>query len=115
VRPEATSFVPGHKDFSMRITVILVAAAAALTLSACSKAEEPAPEATTEAAEASGVAADTGVVTADQSAALAAAAANAPAANPPAEAAPAPAAPATPDDTASHAPGELHPQAAPAH
>ena len=63
----------------MRLTALIAASAAALALVACGdKAEEKAPEATTEAAEAAGIADQAAVtVTEDQAAADAKAAADA--------------------------------------
>lgn len=60
----------------MRTAALLIAAAAAFTLSACNKPAEDTTDASTEAAEASGAAADT-AMTAEGSAAEAASAANA--------------------------------------
>ena len=60
----------------MRTAALIVAAAAAFTLSACNKPAEDTTEASTEAAEASGAAADT-AMTAEGAAAEAASAANA--------------------------------------
>lgn len=48
-----------HEDFTMRTAVLIAAAAAAFTLSACNRAEQPATDASTDAMEASGAAADT--------------------------------------------------------
>lgn len=80
----------------MRITALIVAASAALALTACQKGEEQAPAASSEAVEASGVADPAAVnVSVDQAAADAQAAAEAAAAAtmaPDAAAEPAPAA-----------------------
>jgi hypothetical protein len=78
----------------MRIVALIAASAAALSLAACNKTEEKAPEASTEAVEASGIADQAAVtVTQDQAAADAKAAAEASAAaldqSPPAEPEPA--------------------------
>jgi len=47
----------------MRTAVLIAATAAALTLSACNRADDDAPDASTEAAEASGAAMDTAATT----------------------------------------------------
>jgi len=79
----------------MRITALIVAASAALALTACQKAEEKADAASTEAVEAAGVADPAAAnVTIDQAAADARAAADAAAAAEPAPAAADAAAPA---------------------
>jgi type IV secretory pathway VirB10-like protein len=85
----------------MRITALIVAATAALALTACQKAEEKAPDASSEAAEASGVADPAAAnTTIDQAAADARAAAEAAGA---AELAPAAAAaPAPEPEAAAH-------------
>ncbi|HYD28054.1 hypothetical protein [Brevundimonas sp.] len=81
----------------MRIVALIAASAAALTLAACNKAEEKAPEASTEAVEASGIADEAAVtVTQDQAAADAKAAADAAAASETAQAEPAAAPQAAP-------------------
>ena len=81
----------------MRIVALIAASAAALTLAACNKAEEKAPEASTEAVEASGIADEAAVtVTQDQAAADAKAAADQAMAEETAQAEPAAAQPATP-------------------
>ena len=81
----------------MRIVALIAASAAALSLAACNKAEEPAPEASTEAAEATGIADQAAVtVTQDQAAADAKAAADAAAASEVAQAEPSGTQPATP-------------------
>ncbi|MBU1385118.1 MAG: hypothetical protein KKG14_07355 [Alphaproteobacteria bacterium] len=92
----------------MRIVALIVASAAALTLAACgNNAEETAPEASTEAAEASGIADQAAVtVTEDQAAADAKAAADAAAASEVAQTAPA-AAPAV-TEPAPTMPAEGH-------
>lgn len=79
----------------MRITALIAVSAAALALVACGdKAEEAAPEATSEAVEASGIADQAAVtVTEDQAAADAKAAAEAAAASEVAQADPVPATP----------------------
>jgi len=79
----------------MRIVALIAASAAALTLAGCNNnAEEKAPEAASEAAEASGIADQAAVtVTEDQAAADAQAAAEAAAASEVAQADPAPATP----------------------
>jgi hypothetical protein len=62
----------------MRIVALIAASAAALSLAACNKTEEKAPDASTEAVEASGIADQAAVtVTQDQAAADAKAAADA--------------------------------------
>jgi len=86
----------------MRITALIVAAVAALTVSACQKAEEKAEGGSTEAAPAAGVADPAAVDTSiDRAAADAQAAADAAAAAP-AAAAPAAAAPAAAAPAAAH-------------
>lgn len=81
----------------MRIVALIAASAAALTLAACNKAEEKAPDASTEAVEASGIADQAAVtVTQDQAAADAKAAAEQALAEEAAQAEPAGAQPATP-------------------
>ncbi|NJC40332.1 putative low-complexity protein [Brevundimonas alba] len=84
----------------MRIIALIAASAAALSLAACNKAEEKAPDASTEAVEASGIADQAAVdQSVEQTAADAKAAADASAASEMAQAEPAPAAapaPATP-------------------
>jgi uncharacterized lipoprotein NlpE involved in copper resistance len=79
----------------MRIVALIAASAAALALAACSNnAEEKAPEAPSEAVEASGIADQSAVtVTEEQAAADAKAAADAAAASETAQATPAPATP----------------------
>lgn len=76
----------------MRIALVLVASAAALTLAACNNnAEEKAPDASSEAVEASGIADQAAVtVTEEQAAADAKAAADAAAASETAQSAPTP-------------------------
>jgi uncharacterized lipoprotein NlpE involved in copper resistance len=79
----------------MRIVALIAASAAALTLAACNNnAEDKAPDATSEAAEASGIADQSAVtVTEDQAAADAKAAADAAAASQVAQTDPAPTTP----------------------
>ena len=78
----------------MRIVAMIAASAAALTLVACNNADEKAPDAASEAVEASGIADQSAVtVTEDQAAADAKAAADAAAASEVAQAEPAPATP----------------------
>lgn len=54
-----------HKDFTMRTAVLIAAAAAALTLSACNKADTAATDGSTDAMDASGAAADTAAMASD--------------------------------------------------